>query len=100
MITAIFRCLSGIFADEGALKLWSRKGIRPTVDAYKRSFVKERFTITVMTTLIAERPCIFKIQSETGTAFTFVEFLTEALPSIAPHSVVLGDNCSFHCKGL
>ncbi len=79
--------------------MWSRKGVRPTVAAYKRSFVKERFTITVMTTLGGDMPCVYKLQSETGTAFTFVDFLTEALPSIAPNSVVLGDNCTFHCKG-
>ncbi len=81
------------------IKVWNHKGIRPSSTAYKASFVRESFTISVITTLADTTPLVLKIQEEHGDSRSFVDFVTSALPFIFPGGVVIGDNCSFHCKG-
>lgn len=85
--------------DTGQIHMYSQRGVRPTLLSQRRSFVQESYSLTVLTTMVDTLPLVFNIQKETGTSFTFVDFLADVLPYLSPNAIVIGDNCSFHCKG-
>jgi len=61
--------------------------------------VKESWTITVLTTLAHNPPIFYSITQGASNSEKFVIFMADALPFIWPGGFVVGDNCSFHCKG-
>jgi hypothetical protein len=85
--------------DAGAVVVWGHRGCRPTTPAYKRSFVTETFNVTVLISLSLQPPVRFTMQKEAGNSFTFVEFIRGCLEDFPQGLTVIGDNCSFHCKG-
>lgn len=88
-----------IASDAGQLVLWSKQGARPTVHAVKKSFIKESWTITLLTSLVHNPPIVFVCTPDASNAETYVDFVSDCIPFLWPGGALICDNCSFHCKG-